>query len=133
MWAQVFNVLLGVWLMISPYILHFDSAPYTTAHVVGPIVIVLGVVSCRSVTRIFRYLTLLPALWLMLAPWFLHFHPGVPLANEVLTAIAITICAVIPGRVRQRTGGGWLSLLTALAPHDSTLDTLVKDAHEALD
>ena len=131
MWAQIGNVLLGIWLMISTYVLHFDAAPYTTAHVVGPIVIAIGVLSCRDVTRTFRVLNLLPALWLMLAPWFLHYHPGVPLANEILTAIAITICAVIPGRVRQRTGRGWLSLLV-LDPHDNTLNTLVKDAHEAV-
>ena len=123
MWAQVCNVLLGVWLMVSPYVLHFDAAPYTTAHVTGPIVITVGVLACREVTRIFRLLNLLPALWLALAPWFLHFHPGVPLANEALVAIAIAICAAIPGRMRKRTGGGWLSLL-AFAP---------KGAREALE
>lgn len=111
MWAQILNILLGVWLMISPYVLHLDGAPYTMAHVTGPVVIAVAVLSCREVTRIFRFLNLLPALWLMLSPWFLHFPPGVPLANQELTAIAITICAVIPGTLRQQTGGGWLSLL----------------------
>lgn len=133
MWAQLINVLLGVWLLISPYILHFDGAPYTTAHVTGPIVVALAVVSCREVTRIFRFLLLLPALWLMLAPWFLHFSAGVPLANEELVAIAMTICAVLPGSRRQRIGGGWLSLLTALDPESTTLDTVARDAQKALD
>ena len=117
MWAQVINVLLGVWLMVSPYVLHFDAAPYTVAHVTGPVVIAIAVLACRDVTRIFRLLNLAPALWLMLAPWFLHFQPGVPLANQVLTAIAITICAAIPGAARQQTGGGWLALL-ARTPSD---------------
>ena len=111
MWAQICTILLGVWLMISPYTLHFDAAPDTLAHVAGPIVIATGVASCRDVTRGFRYFNLLPAFWLVLAPWFLHIHPSVALVNEELTAVAIVVCAVIPSRVRQQTGGGWLSLL----------------------
>lgn len=133
MWAQVFNVLLGVWLLISPYILHFGAAPYTVAHATGPVVIALAVVSCRDVTRTFRFMLLAPAVWLMLAPWFLHYGPGVPLANEELVAIALTICAVLPGSRQQRTGGGWLSLLTVFDPDSKTLGSVARDAHKALD
>lgn len=125
MWAQVCTVVLGIWLMVSPYILHCDAAPYTVAHVTGPVVIALGVVACREVTRIFRLLNLLPACWLALAPWFLHFPPGVALANQELVAIAIAICAAIPGRMRAQTGGGWRSLLT-LEPTETR-----KGTHEA--
>ncbi|HLZ24019.1 MAG TPA: SPW repeat protein [Ktedonobacterales bacterium] len=117
MLRRVCTVALGVWLMVSPYVLHFNGAPYTTAHVVGPVVIVIGVVSLRDVTRSFRFVGLLPVLWLMLAPWFLHVHSGVPLANEELVGIALTIQTVLPGRTRQRTGGGWLALLAVRFPH----------------
>lgn len=136
MWAQASNVILGIWLIFSPAILHFDSppsnAPTTIARAIAPIVIVIGLLALRDVTRIFRWLLFLPALWLVLSPWFLHYPPGVPLANQELVGIAIAILASIPGPITKRTGGGWLSLLTALAPDNPKLARLARDAEDAL-
>lgn len=133
MWVQACNVILGIWLIFSPAILHFDSpssAPATMARTIAPIVIVLGIVSLRDVTRIFRWLQFLPATWLLLCPWFLHYSPGVPLANQALVGMAIAVVAAIPGPIHKRTGGGWLSLLTILEPENPTLDRLARDAKE---
>ena len=135
MWVQACNVLLGIWLIFSPAILHFDAtpnAPATMARAIAPIVILLGLVSLRDVTRIFRWLQFLPAAWLLLSPWFLHSSPGVPLANQELVGMAIVLVASIPGPITKRTGGGWLSLLTALKPDDATLGRLTRDAKDAL-
>jgi hypothetical protein len=111
MWAQLCNILLGVWLMVSPDLLHFDGAPRTMARAIGPIVIAIGVLALRDVTRPARLLNFLPSLWLLLSPWFLHDAAGVPLASQELTGMAIAVCAAIRGPVRQQTGGGWLALL----------------------
>lgn len=135
MWVQACNVILGIWLIFSPAILHFDAtpnAPATIARAIAPIVIVIGLVSLRDVTRIFRWLQFLPAAWLLLCPWFLHYSPGVPLANQALVGMAIAVVAAIPGPIHKRTGGGWLSLLTALEPDNPTLDRLARDATDLL-
>lgn len=135
MWVQACNVLLGIWLIFSPAILHFNdapNAPETMARAIAPIVIWLGLVSLRDVTRIFRWLQFLPAAWLLLCPWFLHYAPGVPLANQELVAMAIVVVAAIPGPIHKRTGGGWLSLLTALQPDNPTLERITRDAKDAL-
>lgn len=135
MWVQACNVLLGIWLIFSPAILHFDgtpNAPATMARAIAPIVILLGLVSLRDVTRIFRWLQFLPAAWLLLCPWFLHYGPGVPLANQELVGMAIAVIAAIPGPIHKRTGGGWLSLLTVLAPDDPTVGTLAREAKDVL-
>lgn len=110
-------VALGIWLMISPDILHFSGAPLTVARVTGPVVVLLGVVSIRDVTRIFQLALFVPSLWLLLAPWFLHYSPGIPLANEQLTGMAIAVLAAIPGSLRQTTGGGWIGLLVLVLAH----------------
>ena len=114
--VQIGNVVLGVWLMVSPDILHLTGAPVTVARVTGPVVIFLGLLALRDVTRIFRFLLFVPSLWLLLAPWFLHYPPGVALANEQLTGMAIAVVAAFPGRVRQSTGGGWIALIVPLLP-----------------
>lgn len=135
MWIQACNILLGIWLIFSPAILHFDgtpNAPETMARTIAPIVIVLGLVSLRDVTRIFRWLQYLPATWLMLCPWFLHYAPGVPLANQELVGMAIAVIAAIPGHISKRTGGGWLSLLTVLQPENPALEGLAQDAKDVL-
>lgn len=135
MWVQACNVVLGIWLLVSPAILHFDgapNAPATMARAIAPIVILIGLVSLRDVTRIFRWLQFLPAAWLLLCPWFLHYAPGVPLANQELVGMAIAVIAAIPGPIHKRTGGGWLSLLTVLAPDDPAVGRLARDAKDAL-
>ncbi len=123
--AQAVNVALGIWLLVSPDVLGFDGAPRTINRTVGPLVILFGLLALREVTRIFRYVLFLPSLFLMLAPWFLHYPPGATLANDELVAIAIAVCAAIPGRMRQRTGGGWLGLLSPALPGE-TLRGLVQ-------
>jgi hypothetical protein len=117
MGARVITIALGVWLMVAPPILRYPrTGADTIDRIVGPVVVLVGVLALREVTRIARYALFLPALFLMLAPWFLHYPANVELANAELTAIALTICAAIPGRLRQRTGGGWLGLLNPALP-----------------
>lgn len=115
--ARIVTIALGVWLMVSPPILHYNGTGADTINrIVGPIVVMIGVLSLREVTRVARYALFLPALFLMLAPWFLRYPPNIELVNAELMAIAITICAAIPGRLRQHIGGGWLGLLSPELP-----------------
>lgn len=121
--ARILTIALGVWLMVSPPILHYSGTGADTIdRIVGPIVALVGVLSLREVTRIARYALFLPALFLMLAPWFLHYPPNAELVNAELVAIAITICAATPGRLRQRIGGGWLGLLSPELPGEQLRD-----------
>lgn len=124
--ARILTIAIGVWLMVSPPILHYaGTGADTIDRIVGPVVVLVGVLSLREVTRIARYLVFLPALFLMLAPWFLRYPPSVELANAELVAIALTVCAAIPGRLRQRIGGGWLRLLSPALPGEQ-LEELVE-------
>ncbi len=124
MWAQIVNVALGIWLIVSPDVLGFDGAARTIDRAVGPIVVVLGLLAVREVTRVFRYALFLPSLFLLLIPWFLHYPPGAALANDELVAIAMAICAAIPGRRRQRTGGGWLGLIGPQASSETLREVI---------
>lgn len=119
--ARIVTVALGLWLMASPPILHYaGTGADTIDRIVGPVVVMIGVLSLREVTRVARYALFLPALFLMLAPWFLRYPPNVELVNEELVAIAITVCAAVPGQLSQRTGGGWLGLLHSRLPEEHT-------------
>lgn len=121
--ARYLTIALGVWLMVSPPILRYSGTGADTINrVVGPLVVMLGVLSLREVTRVARYALFLPAFFLMLAPWFLRYPPNVELVNAELVAIGITICAAIPGRLRQRIAGGWLGLLSPELPGEQVRD-----------
>lgn len=110
--ARIVTIALGAWLMVSPEILHYaGTGADTVDRIVGPMVVVIGALALRAVTRTARYALFLPALFLMLAPWFLRYPPNAELVNAELVAIALTICAALPGQLRERTGGGWLGLL----------------------
>ena len=121
MWAQIVNVVLGIWLLMAPWILGYSgSTADTVDRVVGPIVLFFAILAIRQVTRTARFALLLPSLFLILSPWLLRYSAGAPVACSELVGMAIAILAVIPGRITKQTGGGWLALAKPVLPPIAT-------------
>ncbi len=110
MWYQICAIALGLWLMISPALLPATSAGAAVDRIAGPVVIWVGVLALRSVTRSFRVIHLLSGLFLTLAPWLVP--NTVPLQwSSVGVGWALFALAILRGATRQRTGDGWWAAL----------------------
>lgn len=121
MWAQIGNAILGIWLLMAPWILGYSgSTADTIDRAVGPIVIFFSVLAIRDVTRVARFVLLLPSLFLIITPWILHYSAGAPVACNELAGMAIAVLAVIRGNVTKQTGGGWLALAKPILPEVAT-------------
>lgn len=122
MLAQVLLAAVGLWLMAAPDVLGYDDPARANDRIVGPVIVMLGVVAIWEVTRGLRWLALPLATWLLLAPWLLGYD-ALPAIQSSVAGLLTAGLALIRGRIKQRYGGGWTALLrdateAAERPHD---------------
>ncbi|HZC07318.1 MAG TPA: hypothetical protein VE338_16915 [Ktedonobacterales bacterium] len=110
MWFQVTAIILGLWLMVSPSILPATSTGAGLDRVAGPLVIWVGVLALRSVTRPFRALQIVSVPLLLIAPWFIP-NTAALMWSTVLVGVALLALTPWRGRVAQHSGGGWLAVI----------------------
>ena len=118
MWAPIVCALAGLWLMVSPSVLDYGDPARTNDWIVGPIVASLGVISVSQVTRGLRWGILPLGVWQLLAPWLLGLDTTATL-NALLTGLLLLACAPLGGKIDQRFGGGWRSLLPGRMPDEA--------------
>lgn len=100
MTASGLDVLAGVWLLISPFILGFSRYDLATATnnnlIVGLAVAVLAAIRAFGAYRhaSISWVNALLGLWTLLAPWVLSFIAyRTPTVNNILTGLVILILA----------------------------------------
>jgi hypothetical protein len=109
MWAQLLNVMLGVWLMAAPAVLGYSGPAAVNGYIVGPVAASFAAVALWEATRPLRWVNLALGLWLLAAPWALG-HGWIALANSTAVGVLLLGFSLVPGPRRHRIGGGWASL-----------------------
>lgn len=109
MWPHFLSMLLGLWLMASPYVLGYDEPANQSDWIAGPIVASIAAVAMWEVTRGLRWLNVLLALWLVAAPWLFRFEMT-PLVNSMVVGAALAVLSLIPTQPTEQVGGGWRML-----------------------
>lgn len=89
------NFILGVWLVISPYILNYNgSAAKWNQTIFGIVILVLA--AARYLAPRFEmasWITGLSGLWMIIAPFILDYNGAVSYWNEVIVGIAVSLLA----------------------------------------
>lgn len=91
---SVVSVLAGIWLIISPFILGYNSAGNATQQIIfGVIVTVLGIVH-MAVPHVAwpSWVNFIIGLWVIVAPWTMATSAAARW-NEVITGIIVAIFA----------------------------------------
>lgn len=99
--ASVLDILSGLWLAVSPYVIDFGILDYSISsnnHVMGMIIVGLGIV--RLFPRAFNmtgvsWYTGIIALWVTVSPWVLGYaREGAPATNNFFTGVVVLLLAV---------------------------------------
>ena len=109
MWAQAANVLIGLWLMAAPAVLHYGGAAADNDRIAGPVAASFAAVAMSEVARPVRRLNVLVGAWLLLAAWALD-GPRTAIANDVITGAVVVGLSCLRGKVQGEYGGGWSAL-----------------------
>ena len=105
MWPRVVEVMLGAWLVISPFI--FRGTPqvsdYTLNVVIsGCVIIVSSLLAFWSRAGGARFVTLAASIWLMAHGYFSAVRPGPPAAqNEIMIGLLLVLFAILPNETNR--------------------------------
>lgn len=106
---SVLNVLVGVWVMLSPFVLGFADSPAAlwNALVVGAAVVVLAAIRAAGRgTAVLSMIVLALGVWMFFSPYFLGFSRlYVPNVNSMLAGSAIGILAFFSAMLQREPQG----------------------------
>src|SRR5687768_12884092 len=98
MWAAIINVLIGLWIMITPGLFEFEKIPANNHYIVGPLVITMAVASIWEVNRSFRYFNLVAGIWLIISPLLLSYQTSEEITNSLASGILMIFLSLVKGK-----------------------------------
>ena len=101
--ARGINIIAGIWLFISAFILPHESAMFTNTWILGILAVIFAIVAMRFSGV--RFLNTLLAIWLFISAFALPHVSNAPVWNNAIVAIVIFIISLVPpGRAIDATG-----------------------------
>lgn len=108
-WNLLISAILGIWLIVSPYIL---AAPGYEAHheqIIGALIVTFSVIAIGEVSRSVRFLNMVLGLWIIAAGGFFFVDSSMSLNNGIVGTLAILL-NLRRGAVKERHGS-WDKLI----------------------
>lgn len=109
--ARLLGVAAGVWLMFSPAVLGYGDPAAANDRIFGPIGASLAFVAMWEVVRALRWGALPVGLWLVGSPFALGYTDTSAVFSSLAAGAVMAATAPLGGRIKQRYGGGWRTLL----------------------
>jgi hypothetical protein len=117
MWGAIINILLGLWLMISPGWLQFEKIASSNNYIVGPLVLTFAITALWEVNRSVRFFNVTAGVWLVISPFVLGFQSPTGIWTTILSGVLITGFSFVKGPIKRNYGGGWRSLFEKNPAH----------------
>ncbi|HGY09861.1 MAG TPA: hypothetical protein ENK37_07405 [Oceanithermus profundus] len=95
-WQDGVNLVLGLWLVVSPWVLAFsqNGAALWNALIVGAIFVVLSLLALSDAKPWEEWSELVVALWLLVSPWVLGYSAvGAAMWKAVIVAVIVGVLA----------------------------------------
>jgi len=109
-WQDPANLLLGLWLLVSPWALGYagEARPTWNAVIVG---ILIGVVALYALFRVFaweEWTNVVFGVWMVISPWILGFSgSSAAMLNAVIVGVAVFVLALWALGTDKDIGGWW--------------------------
>jgi hypothetical protein len=107
--ASSLNAVAGLWLILSPFVLHVVETPAVVCNnvIVGAIVLILGLFRAADPERNvgLSWINLLLGIWLIISPFALVAPPVPPALawNNVILGIIVLVLAALSGMATKST------------------------------
>lgn len=96
--------------MAAPSVLQFGGGAKTNSVVCGALSTSFAIMAIWEITRALRWINLSIGGWLVIAPWVFGFQ-GMEIIVSTIVGLIMMAMSLIRGTIKNRTGGGWTSLL----------------------
>jgi membrane protein YdbS with pleckstrin-like domain len=107
-WQDVVNLVLGIWLAVSPYVLGYadQATPAWNAYVVGVVILVIAAAAIWAFQKWEEWINAVLGLWLIVSPWILGYSEvATPLWNQIIVGVVVGGLAMWSVIGERPTGG----------------------------
>lgn len=112
MWAAIVNVIIGIWITISPEQFAYSKIEANNFFIVGPLVITAATISIWEVNRSVRWFNFCAGVWLPVSLLILPYENTHAVWNSVICGILLMGFSLVEGNINRKIGGGWSILFT---------------------
>lgn len=109
-WQDPVNLILGLWMIVSPWLLGYESEAAATSNAVilGIVIAVLAALELFNVTAWEEWGNFVLGLWLVISPWVLGFRSvSSAMSNDVVIGILVAVLAIWALGTDKDIGGWW--------------------------
>jgi hypothetical protein len=109
-WQDPVNLVLGLWMIVSPWVLGYQaaSAAQSNAVTVGGVIAILATLELFNVTAWEEWGNFALGIWLVISPWVLGFGTiTAAMANAVIIGVAVAVLAIWALGTDKDIGGWW--------------------------
>lgn len=109
-WQDPLNLVLGLWLAASPWVLGYQAeiTPTYNAVIVGAPIAVLALLELFKVTAWEEWTSFALGVWLAMSPWLLGFSGiAAAMSNALVVGIAVAALALWALGTDKDIGGWW--------------------------
>lgn len=108
-WASGINLILGIWLFISPWALNYSMRQTLWNDIiVGFVVFVLSWIRLanRSTTGVASWINVVLGIWLIIAPFVFHYADPGQTWNSIIVGIIVAALGIVSGSAGVTRHGG---------------------------
>ncbi len=109
-WQDPLNLVLGIWLIASPWALAYqdEAMAMPNAVIVGGLIVILAALELFTVKAWEEWTSFALGIWLAISPWVLGFDYVVPaMANALIVGLAVAALALWALGTDKDIGGWW--------------------------
>jgi hypothetical protein len=95
-WQDAVNVVLGLWLIVSPWVLGYamETTPAWNAYVLGVIIAVAAIAALVAFHAWEEWVSVVLGVWLVVSPWILGFAASATaLWNQIVVGVIVAALA----------------------------------------
>jgi hypothetical protein len=101
--CDVANLILGLFLLASPWVVGYSGQPMQNALISGVVIAGLSIAALAAFAQWEEWLNLLLGLWVLASPWLLGFQGTTAATVHIVVGILVAALAAIEIWMTQRT------------------------------
>lgn len=110
MWTAIITTIIGLWVMITPELLHADANLHNVNYILGPLIITFSITSYWQINRNVRWLNVVTGIILLFWSIIYFSHPMPFLISNIISGVLVSSLSLVKRKATTRYGGGWRAL-----------------------